>query len=216
MNEIVPSDFEGLRISTRADGYWNATEMCQAYNKRLDNFLRLDSTQAYLKAFDKLRFKSLTSEESETGSQQELGKRESEESETDSQQELDHNLKSAISQTRGGRGKQGTWVHPQLALKLAAWLNPEFEVWVYATIEKLFTQGEVKLKDELAGLQSALNQATETIDEYDTELALSQYKQTQLKQEYLAAVCLSHWEGDYSDYSEDPDCYQSQKMETKQ
>ena|GEM_PF-5939848 len=28
--------------------------------------------------------------------------------------------------------------------------------------------------------------------------------------QYLEAVCLSHWEGEYSDYSEDPDCYQSQ------
>lgn len=35
------------------------------------------------------------------------------------------------------RQKAGTWMHRVLALKFAAWLSPEFELWVYATIEKL-------------------------------------------------------------------------------
>lgn len=35
------------------------------------------------------------------------------------------------------RQKSGTWMHRILALKFAAWLSPEFEVWVYATIERL-------------------------------------------------------------------------------
>lgn len=33
--------------------------------------------------------------------------------------------------------KSGTWMHRVLALKFAAWLNPAFELWVYATIEQL-------------------------------------------------------------------------------
>jgi len=211
VTDLVVNSFEGQAISIRADGYWNATEMCQAHGKRIDNFLRLDSTQAYLKAFEAVRVNSLTSEESQTQSEQGLGKRDSEESQTQSEQGLGKHPPLAVSQSRGGRGKQqGTWVHPQVALKLAAWLKPEFEVWVYCTIEKLLVQGEVKLKDEIEGLRSTLNQATQTIEEYDVELALSQHKQNQYKREYLEAVCLSHWEGDYADYAEDPDCYQSQ------
>lgn len=35
------------------------------------------------------------------------------------------------------RQKSGTFMHRVLALKFAAWLSPDFEVWVYATIEKL-------------------------------------------------------------------------------
>lgn len=35
------------------------------------------------------------------------------------------------------RQKSGTWMHRVLALKFAAWLSPDFEVWVYSTIEKL-------------------------------------------------------------------------------
>lgn len=33
--------------------------------------------------------------------------------------------------------KSGTYMHRILALKFAAWLNPVFELWIYATIEDL-------------------------------------------------------------------------------
>lgn len=33
--------------------------------------------------------------------------------------------------------KSGTFMHRILALKFAAWLSPDFEVWVYSTIENL-------------------------------------------------------------------------------
>jgi hypothetical protein len=35
------------------------------------------------------------------------------------------------------RQKSGTFMHRVLALKFAAWLSPDFEVWVYLTIDKL-------------------------------------------------------------------------------
>lgn len=31
----------------------------------------------------------------------------------------------------------GTWMHRILALKFAAWLDPNFELWVYSTIDKI-------------------------------------------------------------------------------
>ncbi len=33
--------------------------------------------------------------------------------------------------------KSGTWMHRILALKFAAWLNPDFELWVYCTIDDI-------------------------------------------------------------------------------
>jgi hypothetical protein len=33
--------------------------------------------------------------------------------------------------------KGGTWMHRLLALKFAAWLDPAFELWVFATIDKI-------------------------------------------------------------------------------
>lgn len=35
------------------------------------------------------------------------------------------------------KGRSGAWMHRVLALKFAAWLDPEFEVWVYMTIDRL-------------------------------------------------------------------------------
>jgi hypothetical protein len=36
--------------------------------------------------------------------------------------------------------KSGTWMHRILALKFAAWLDSDFEVWVYITIDRLLNQ----------------------------------------------------------------------------
>lgn len=42
------------------------------------------------------------------------------------------------------RQKSGTWMNRVLALKFAAWLNPDLEVWVYSTIESLLFGRHVK------------------------------------------------------------------------
>lgn len=39
----------------------------------------------------------------------------------------------------------GTWMHQKLALKFAAWLSTEFELWVYDRIEELLTTGQTAL-----------------------------------------------------------------------
>ena len=44
------------------------------------------------------------------------------------------------------RQKSGTWMHRLLALKFAAWLNPDFEVWVYSTIENLLYGRHIKIE----------------------------------------------------------------------
>ena len=40
---------------------------------------------------------------------------------------------------------QGTWYCDTLALKLAAWLEPRFEVWIYTKIKELLTTGKTEL-----------------------------------------------------------------------
>ena len=40
--------------------------------------------------------------------------------------------------------KTGTWMHRVLALKFAAWLDSDFEVWVYLSIENLLFGRHVK------------------------------------------------------------------------
>lgn len=43
----------------------------------------------------------------------------------------------------------GTWMHRILALKFAAWLDPEFELWVYSTIDKIIFGDYHNLKKNL-------------------------------------------------------------------
>jgi hypothetical protein len=45
------------------------------------------------------------------------------------------------------RQKSGTWMHRILALKFAAWLDPEFEVWVFTTIDKIILGHYKEIKE---------------------------------------------------------------------
>jgi hypothetical protein len=62
--------------------------------------------------------------------------------------------------------KSGTWMHRVLALKFAAWLDPDFEVWVYSTIDQLVF-GRYKRMEESLRL-SAIRQ--NRIEEIKNEL----------------------------------------------
>lgn len=45
--------------------------------------------------------------------------------------------------------KSGTWMHRVLALKFAAWLDPEFELWVYSRIDKILLGSFQKVKEAM-------------------------------------------------------------------
>lgn len=46
--------------------------------------------------------------------------------------------------------KSGTWMHRVLALKFAAWLNSDFEVWVYLTIDKMLYEFAQEIEDSIS------------------------------------------------------------------
>jgi hypothetical protein len=48
MSTVINFNYNGTVIQRRSDGFVNLTQMCQANGKRLDNWLRLKSTQSYL------------------------------------------------------------------------------------------------------------------------------------------------------------------------
>jgi len=45
--------------------------------------------------------------------------------------------------------KSGTFMHRILALKFAAWLNPTFELWVYATIDEILFSHYKRIEESL-------------------------------------------------------------------
>jgi hypothetical protein len=54
--------------------------------------------------------------------------------------------KEVLRVVKGGEPHlQGTWMDEKLALKLASWLSPEFELWVYDRIQELLTTGKTEL-----------------------------------------------------------------------
>ncbi len=70
--------------------------------------------------------------------------------------------------------KSGTWMHRILALKFAAWLNPAFELWVYATIDDLIFERYKRLEESLKASAKRKVQ----IDELRNKLAESEEFQT--------------------------------------
>lgn len=47
------------------------------------------------------------------------------------------------------RQKSGTFMHRVLALKFAAWLDPNFELWVYSTIDRLLFADYQQLRENI-------------------------------------------------------------------
>lgn len=95
-------------------------------------------------------------------------------------------IKSA-SELVDARQKSGTWMHRVLAIKFAAWLSPDFEVWVYATIERILfgkhAQREqsfertLKLQKELDELKNKDEKTGEDFNRYlDLERGLKREK----------------------------------------
>ena len=80
--------------------------------------------------------------------------------------------------------KSGTWMHRVLALKFAAWLDPEFELWVYCTIDKLMF-GEIRnMIAERAKVDNEVKMAKKVLYEQSHEyqaLQLLEHKANSLK-----------------------------------
>ena len=94
--------------------------------------------------------------------------------------------------------KSGTFMHRILALKFAAWLSPDFEVWVYSTIEQLLFGKHVEreksfertlsLQAELSELEYKVNKTGEDFERYlylRKELSREKSYRTSLTKESL-------------------------------
>lgn len=104
-------EWNGTAIQRRADGFINATAMCQAGGKRLNDYTRLDRTIEYIEA---LRL-ALTAE-THCGA---------------AVAGFPATLSDVIEVNQGGLPHlQGTWIHPRLAVDLARWISPAFAVWM--------------------------------------------------------------------------------------
>ncbi len=107
----------------------NATEMAKAFDKRTDNYLRLDGTDEFINTL----LESLNEDREFTPN----GGNSSEENAN----EFPHIRVNSLPLTRADiiqtRGQNGTWMHRYLALEFAGWLDTKFKVWVWKSIDKI-------------------------------------------------------------------------------
>jgi hypothetical protein len=146
MSDITKFDFKGQSISFEfSDGnkMINATEMAKPFGKRVSNFLRLDETKRFAKLLES-RYSDVSI--GEEGAKKEV-----------------------LRVVKGGDPQlQGTWMDEKLALKFAAWLSPEFELWVYDRIQELLITGKTEIKTfSPSGIIKGLRMIVEQLEQQE-------------------------------------------------
>lgn len=122
MSGVTKFDYGGQTISFEfADGnkMINATEMARPFRKQIGHFLALQGTRDYILLLES-RYRD---------------------------SDIGGTARDVLRVIKGGVPElQGTWMDEKLALKFAAWLSPEFELWVYDRIQELITTGSTRLQ----------------------------------------------------------------------
>lgn len=140
MQNLISKQFNNQTITfdLSDDLLINLTEMAKPFGKKPHDFLELDQTKAFLTELAKSLncFKS-------------------------SQNGLE--AKQYVITKHGG-SNPGTWAHRKVAIKFAAWLSPELEVWMINQIDELLLKGSVSIQHTIPrtyseALQLAADQA---------------------------------------------------------
>ena len=120
MSQLKTYDYDGYQISFAFEDsskMINATMMAKPFKKYPADFLRLKQTKLFIAALEK-RYGNPHNE----------------------------NSREILRIIQAGDAKlQGTWMDEKLALKFAAWLNPDFELWVWDRIYELLTTGKTEI-----------------------------------------------------------------------
>jgi hypothetical protein len=130
-NSLIAFDIESEMV--------NATDMAKVYGKRPIDFLRLDSTLAFIEA--------LRSDVS--------------------QNHIEEN--QIVTTVKGGKQdkSQGTWMCRKLSYKFAAWLDPKFEVFVYSIFDEVIEKYKKETQEKLINQQRQLDYFWDKSDNND-------------------------------------------------
>ncbi|MFM6409324.1 MAG: KilA-N domain-containing protein, partial [Microcystis sp.] len=133
--EIILHETNGLQIGQRRDdGYINATRMCQAHNKEWRYYWRLPSTQEYVNALaEDLGIPVIVNNPT-----------------------CNFFTSALVVTFRGGNSQQGTWVHPEVAIDLAAWISVEFRVLVNRWVREWMTTAQNPIQPQPPQIPSEL------------------------------------------------------------
>ena len=119
--KIINHQVNGLQLSQRhEDGYMNLTQMAKNNGKKINDYLRLDTTKAFI---DELSTVTGIPASGNNG---------------------------LIQIRRGGNDKnaQGTWGHPKVAINCATWCNTKFAVFVTNLVFDWMTTGQNSISSQ--------------------------------------------------------------------
>jgi hypothetical protein len=122
--KIINHEANGLQVSQRIeDGYMNLTQMAKNNDKLIADYLRLDTTKAFIDKLSTVMGIPIT------------GK------------------KGLIQIKQGGNDKnaQGTWGHPKVAIHCAMWCDTEFAVFVINLVFEWMTTGNNPISQQSTG-----------------------------------------------------------------
>lgn len=158
----------------------NATQMAAAFDKRVNNFLRNETTQFYIKALEK-HFTKMNNLPQNGGR---LGQNEGKNTPilthfvgriTENEGENIPILPPNSGRIIDYRGRNGVFFERRLALKFAAWLDVEFEIWIYTTIDRLLLGHFRELKEatteKLLAQQALEDKRKELLRKYPNDFA---------------------------------------------
>ncbi|WP_071781117.1 KilA-N domain-containing protein [Adhaeribacter aquaticus] len=141
----------------------NASQMAKPFGKAPKDFLKNEQTQSFVMALQKQW------ENSPIGSERQ-----------------DRNSGLGIVRVNRGGNNPGTWMHRKLALKFAAWLSADFELWVFDRIEEILLAGKSETTATLSNetylqLVSDLNSLKKTINLHSSIITQQSQEITNLR-----------------------------------
>jgi hypothetical protein len=125
-------------ICRESDGYIDVTNLCKAGGKKFSHWNSLDKTKQFLKILEE-HINSEYQNKTSAGIPALV---------LTDQTLLENNKVELILHENGGNGERHVWVHPKVAINIAQWISPKFDVQVTIWVHQLLIVGSVKLTDD--------------------------------------------------------------------
>jgi len=163
VNKLV---FEDFTILSRDDGFIDATQMCQVRNKTFYDWFRLDSTKEFIKELEE----DLKLENKSSGNHDLLQNNENQ-----------SNIK--LIDVKNGRSGY-SFVHPDLAVQLAMWIDKKFAIKVSRFVRELAITGSCTLEPKTSKQLLELQKENEQLKIDKQNLQISHEKLLEKKHYY--------------------------------
>lgn len=129
---LLTLDYNGGGITANHEAWFNATEIAAMFGKRPVDWLRLPDTERYIAALCK--------------------------AEAQKQNKPEVRKSHLVKTIKGGNdlSRQGTWLHPKLAVVFARWCDVDFAVWCDEQIAEIISGGkawQAERKESKIGFQ---------------------------------------------------------------